>query len=60
MAAGAAMPPTAARIGMAASRGLASGPPGSVASYTSFVTSPKKNTIATSLTTKWIARVKRL
>jgi hypothetical protein len=45
--AGTAIPPTAARTGVAACLGSESGPPGRVASYTSFATRPKKNTIAT-------------
>jgi hypothetical protein len=44
------MPPTAARTGVAAFRGDASAPPGSVASNTSFAASAKKKTIPMSLT----------
>ena len=52
------MPPTAAASGDAACRSDARGPPGSVASKTSFAASAKKNTIPTSLTQKcsaWVA-----
>ena len=43
--------------GIAASAGCDNGPPGSIASYTSFMTSPKKNTIATSFTNGRATRV---
>ena len=52
ISAGTAIPPTAAASGDTAWRGEASGPPGSVASNTSFAASAKKNTIPTSLAAK--------
>ena len=53
------MPPAAASIGTAASRGDDNAPPGSVASTISFAASAKKNTIPTSLTAKCSACANR-
>ena len=50
------MPPHAASSGTAASRGDASGPPGSIASTISFAASAKKKTMPMSLTMKWNGR----
>ena len=47
MTVGASIPPTAAASGNDACRGEASGPPGNVASNTSFAASAKKNTMPT-------------
>src|SRR6266545_3294885 len=56
MAAGTSMPPTAARIGVAAFDGGCSDPPGAVASTISFAASAKKRVMPTSLTAKCALR----
>ncbi len=53
------MPPAAASIGTAASRGDDNAPPGTVASAISFAAIAKKNTIPTSLTAKCSACANR-
>ena len=53
------MPPTAAMTGSPPRRRECSAPPGAVASMISFIASPKKKAMATSLTAKWSGWVKR-